>query len=134
MSEVFLLDTNAVISIFSGNEDLITLLDKVEEAGGEFRYSAMTAGEIAAGLHHYEETEVIEDFLTETEFEEVTSTLMIRAGRLRSNRIKWGVKSVKLPDAIILATALDNNWTLVSNDAHMELIEELGGKLKKFVL
>lgn len=132
MAEVYVLDTNAVIALQNGEANLVALLHKTISEGNEFRYSMITKAEMAAGLHHYTDKAPVLGFLNSAKFASVTDQIALEAGLLRSAQIVEGRKQIKIPDAIILITAKLNGWTLVSNDAHMQLLTTIGGKLRTF--
>ncbi len=132
MSVRYLLDTNAVIALMRGNEELVRLFAETLESGGDFEYSVITQAEIAAGLHKYTDKSAILRFLGAVSFIEVTQDIARKTGDFRSRRLGAGYKNPKLPDALIMITAAEHGYTLVSNDTGMACVEELGGQLRRF--
>lgn len=115
----FLLDTNAVVSLLSGNRELAVQLEAAEYVGIsvisflEFlAFDGLTEGDRACFTDFCERIDVVA--LTHED-----SGLMKLALDLRSNH------RLKLPDAIIGATALSRNATLVTNDSHFSGISLL---------
>lgn len=115
----FLLDTNAVVSLLSGNRELAAQLETAEYVG----ISVVTYLEFLAfdGLSKSDRA-CFADFCNLIDIVALShedSGLMKLALDLRSNH------RLKLPDAIIGATALSRNATLVTNDSHFSGISLL---------
>lgn len=115
----FLLDTNAVVSLLSGNRELAGQLEAAEYVG----ISVVTYLEFLAfdGLTEADRA-CFTDFCERIDVVALThedNGMMKLALDLRSNH------RLKLPDAIIGATALSRNATLVTNDSHFSGISLL---------
>jgi len=107
-----LLDTNAVISLLAGNRDLSLRLEHAEYVG----ISIVTYLEFLAfdGLTD-DDRDCFATFCKRVHVEPLTiddNALLERALDLRSHY------HLKLPDAIIGATALSRNALLITNDSH----------------
>ena len=115
----FVLDTNAVVSLLAGNRDLAAKLETAEYVG----ISVITYLEFLAfdGLSESDN----DCFIRFAELVEVVplahddSGLIAKALDLRS-RFR-----MKLPDAIIGATALSRKSLLITNDSHFDKVESL---------
>lgn len=115
----FLLDTNAVVSLLAGNRDLSVKLEHAEYVG----ISIVTYLEFLAfdGLSD-SDRDCFAAFCKRVQIEALTiddSSLLQQALDLRSRH------RLKLPDAIIGATALSRNATLLTNDSHFSGISSL---------
>lgn len=115
----YLLDTNAVISIVNGNEQLITLLESSSFVAFsiisiiEFlAYSNLTEKDITVFEKMVEESSVIN--LRNTDKELINTITSIR----KSHKIK-------LPDAILAATAIHYQCQIISNDKELKKITGL---------
>jgi len=108
----FLLDTNAVVSLLSGNRHLAELLESAEYVGIsvvtylEFlAFDGLSDSDCACFTEFCERIDVVA--LTHEDRGLVKLALDLRSGH-----------RLKLPDAIIGATALSRNATLITNDSH----------------
>lgn len=108
----FVLDTNAVVSLLAGNRKLSTQLDSADYVGIsvisylEFlAFDGLSDGDRACFTSFCKRVDVVP-------LGHDDSQLMTLALDLRSNH------RLKLPDAIIGATALSRNALLITNDAH----------------
>lgn len=106
------LDTNAVVSLLSGNHQLATLLEHAEYVGIsvvsylEFlAFGGLSERDRTCFYRFCERVEVVE--LAHENSELIKTTLTLR----NEHRLK-------LPDAIIGATALCRNALLITNDTH----------------
>jgi len=107
-----MLDTNAVVSLLAGNRELSMRLERAEYVG----ISIITYLEFLAfdGLSE-NDRDCFAAFCKRVDIESLTvedNGLLQRALDLRSSY------RLKLPDAIIGATALSRNAILITNDAH----------------
>jgi len=107
----FILDTNAIISLLSGNLDLAKNLDNADYVGisiisyFEFLvFDGLTENELACFNEFCEKVEVVP---LNNENKQLVSQVM----NFRKHRLK-------LPDAIIAATATVNDAVLITNDSH----------------
>ncbi len=114
-----ILDTNAVISLLGGNYDLATKLEQAEYIG----ISIITYLEFLAfdGLSD-SDRDCFAAFCKLVHIEPLTTDendLLQQALDLRSRY------RLKLPDAIIGATAISRNAALITNDSHFSGISSL---------
>jgi len=113
----FILDTNAIVSLLAGNHRLAEQLDDADYVGIsvisylEFlAFDGLTAGDRAS----------FEEFCAKVEVVALAhdnTTLTSLALELRSRH------RLKLPDAIIGATALYRKALLITNDSHFDGID-----------
>jgi predicted nucleic acid-binding protein len=108
----FLLDTNAVVSLLSGNRQLAEQLEAAEYVG----ISVITYLEFLAfdGLSDSDRacfTEFCERIEIVALAHEDSGLMKLALDLRSSNRLK-------LPDAVIGATALSRNAVLITNDSH----------------
>lgn len=110
MNGRYLLDTNAVVSLLRGNTSLIQILQKATWVG----ISVVTELEFLSfpGLVSQDEL-LFQQFKNRVEVIDLQSSDVKMISRIIE--IRRSAK-VKLPDAIIAATALENDATLVSQD------------------
>jgi len=114
-----LLDTNAIVSLLAGNVELSARLERAEYVG----ISIVSYLEFLAfdGLTD-SDRDCFAAFCTRVQVESLTvvdQSLLQQALELRSRY------RLKLPDAIIGATALARNAQLISNDSHFTAIATL---------
>ena len=110
MNGRYLLDTNAVVSLLRGNTSLTQILQKATWVG----ISVVTELEFLSfpGLVSQDEL-LFQQFKNRVEVIDLQSSDVKMISRIIE--IRRSAK-VKLPDAIIAATALENDATLVSQD------------------
>lgn len=111
-SRRFLLDTNAIVSLLAGNRELSAQLETAEYVGIsvisylEFlAFNGLSDGDITCFDNFCKRVEVVSLSYDD-------SKLMKQALDLRSSH------RLKLPDAIIGATALSRNALIITNDSH----------------
>jgi len=115
----FVLDTNAVVSLLAGNRELATLLEAAEYVGIsvisylEFLvFDGLSDSDRVCFARFCERVEIV--VLAHGDTELITYALDLR------NRHR-----MRLPDAIIGATALSRNAFLITNDSHFSGISSL---------
>ena len=108
----FVLDTNAVVSLLAGNRELSAQLEAAEYVGIsvisylEFlAFDGLSDGDRDCFANFCKRVEVVS-------LSHDDSKLMKQALELRSSN------RLKLPDAIIGATALSRNALIITNDSH----------------
>jgi predicted nucleic acid-binding protein len=116
----YLLDTNAVISLLNGNAALSELLRVADWIGISIisKYEFLSFSQLTAT-----QIELFEMFISKVHVVPLTNDdtrLLARAVRLRREN------QLKLPDAIIAASALLAESTLVTNDKQLLAVNELG--------
>jgi predicted nucleic acid-binding protein len=119
--ETFLIDTNILIEILRGNEELRKDLEKKKD---QAYLSFVTAGEIIQGARNKKELNLIEDFMETWEIDWGSRKIQERSLKILKNiNLK---NNLGLLDALIAATALENKSTLVTlNHRHFKDIENL---------
>ena len=112
-SERFVIDTNIFILLFNDR-----LTDPIPD--GEIAYSIITEMELRSfPTLTLEEETVIRNKLANFTVYSIDSAVKEEAIRLRRTI------RLKLPDAIIAATAIVHNATLVTNDRQLHMVQEL---------
>jgi predicted nucleic acid-binding protein len=109
-----LLDTNTVLYALGGKLDI----EKIFE--GIFYVSFVTELELLSypNLTKAEE-QLIQHFLTDIDIIDINSEIKQETIRLRKNH------TLKLPDALICATALYKNATLITFDKKLQKVSEI---------
>ena len=108
-----LLDTNIILYLLGGDETIAELLDKKE-----VYISVITEMELLSFSEiSKEEEQVIKDFIKECKVVLINSEIKNEAVYLRRKY------KTKLPDAIIIATALYLNLPLVTADSDFKKID-----------
>jgi predicted nucleic acid-binding protein len=115
----YLLDTNAVIAIVNGNKELVQQLN----AAGFVAFSVVSIIEFLSfpDLSEKDKT-VFEEIVAEGSF----INLDFEDGRLMDKIVETHkTYRLKLPDAILTATALRYNCQLASNDKELQKVPDL---------
>ena len=105
---VYLLDTNFIINYFKGifKGDALKFTDSV--ISGTTFISVITRIELLGLTSNDEDLSLINDFISESVVFGLTEDIIQRTISLRKS------KKIKLPDAVIAATALENNLQLLT--------------------
>jgi predicted nucleic acid-binding protein len=116
MNGKYLLDTNVIINLLKDENATPSFKDKK----GVFFVSIITEIELLSfkNLTNEDETS-INELLPESSIINISKTIKEKTIRLRKD------KNVKLPDAVICATAMANNLTLVTDDERLYNIQDL---------
>jgi hypothetical protein len=110
----FLLDTNTILYLLGGKLNLKNL------PGGKFFISVINELELLSYPHLSNEEEIkIKNFIDDIDVFDLTDEIKTETVRLRKKY------SIKLPDAIICATALTQNAPLITFDENLSKIKEL---------
>ncbi len=112
----YLLDTNALVALMAGNAGLLSLIKQADWLG----VSVINAIEFLSfsGLSAADKT-LFDEFISRIEVVNLDyddADLMNRITEVRKG------KSVKPPDAIVIASALINKAVVVTNDAHIHKV------------
>ena len=114
----FLLDTNAIIQLFKGNGELSALLSDAD----------VVAASVISELEYLsfpgispKDADLFMDFKSVIEVYGVPADDSVFSGMVVDARTKF---RMKLPDAIIAATARVNNLTVVTADEHFKPLTE----------
>ncbi len=115
MRKEFLFDTNVLIYFFEGNKDAAKLLED-----NEFFLSSISFVELLSNLQMLpQRREVIKDFLLTTTIIQTNMDICEKASKLRLSY------AIKLPDAIIAATAQYLGLPFITADAAFFKIKEI---------
>lgn len=117
-----LLDTNIIIYFLQGDDLLNSfLIDK------DVNISIINEMEVYSGINlTNKEKENIDDFLVNLKVININNSIKERTIKLRQKY------KIKLPDAIIAATSIENNIPLLSADKDFDKIQELDFIYYKF--
>ena len=109
------LDTNIILYLLNGDETLAELLNQKQ-----FYISVITELELLAykGITE-EEQEVIENFVSQCKVITINGAIKKETIRIRKTY------NTKLPDSIIIATALYLDLPLITSDIEFKKVEEL---------
>jgi hypothetical protein len=109
------LDTNIILYLLNGDQTLAELLNQKQ-----FYISVITELELLAykGITE-EEQEVIENFVDQCKVITINSAIKKETIRVRKTY------NTKLPDSIIIATALYLDLPLITSDVEFKKVEEL---------
>ena len=122
MGSTYLIDTSAYSKYLSGllSPDNLDLMAEIVETNPVI--SIITRIELLSWVTGSKEVEIkVREFITEANVETLNESIILQTVRLRRH-----YKSVKLPDALIAATAIANDFTLLStNDSDFEKITGL---------
>ena len=108
--EQYLIDTNVVSDYFSASLPATGLLfmDSVIDAIPNL--SVITQIELLCWKTDIAKEQAVKDFISDSEILEITSDVISHCVNIRR------YQKVKTPDAIIAATAIANDYTLISNN------------------
>lgn len=117
----FLLDTNVCIYCLDGNPKIINYLgDIIRNPHNELILSVITEAELFSSIKIYNNPSLkaeISSFINSAdEVKEITREIAYTAGEIRAYFHQNLGKKIKLPDALIAATAIHLKATLVSNN------------------
>lgn len=109
------LDTNIILYLLNGDETLAELLNQKQ-----LYISVITELELLAFKNiTLKEEKVIEEFLTQCKIISINSKIKLETIRVRK------LFNTKLPDSIIIATALYLDLPLITSDIEFRKIDEL---------
>lgn len=104
---MYLIDTNIIIYYLEGEQAAISFL---RNNRGELAISSITWMETLSYQFSPNEEQVVRSFLQEFRMIEINTPVMELSVEIRRKY------KIKLPDAIIAASAIDNNLTLVTRN------------------
>ncbi|NGM63135.1 type II toxin-antitoxin system VapC family toxin [Sphingobacterium sp. SGG-5] len=120
----YLLDTNIVIEVFSGNRDIADKLHQLDT----FFISATILGELHVGINRVvnrtKHLKKLINFLTLCDVALVDTRTSEIFGEVSAQLYKKG-KPIPSNDVWISATALQYDFTLVTRDKHFSEVEKL---------
>ncbi len=110
----FLLDTTVLVDVLRGRNNRRSQLATLVEQDHILATSALTLGEVYAGMHP-EEAAQTEVFLNSLDCIPVTASIARRAGSLKFSWQQKG-RTLTLADMIVAATALEHSLSLVTDN------------------
>ena len=108
----YLTDSNILIDCLRGQPDRIALLERLLASGGTLGCSAITIGELYAGMRSHEAKRT-EELVSQLLHYQVTSEIARHAGLLKNEWSRKG-RTIALADTMIAATAIAHKLTLVT--------------------
>jgi Predicted nucleic acid-binding protein, contains PIN domain len=122
MSKGYLLDTNIAIAILMNDNKVIEFAQQAARDKITIYFSTITISEVFAGLKQEELLRAEKLFSTKRSLD-VTSEIAKLAGTIR-RELKDKGRKLKTPDALIIATAMFHDLTLVSRDSDMNFVQD----------
>jgi len=115
----FLLDTNAIIALLKGNREVLTSIEKALWIG----ISVVSYIEFLAfpGLSN-EDKELFASFIKRVHVIDIGISNKQLLDAVINYRIKYGIK---LPDSIVVSTAITNEAKLITADKQMHSIPDI---------
>ena len=107
-----LLDTNVLIDVLRGKQDVLAALGKLVSEGHTLATAAINIGEVYAGMLPHEEART-ERFLGSLDCYVMTATIGKHAGKLKNEQARQG-KTLSLADMIVAATTLQHGAVLMT--------------------
>lgn len=112
----YLIDTNIIIFTTKGDEKAVSFMEQMYvDQSKDFLCSVIIEAELFSITMSEKAKKFIEDVLSEADIIEVSSDIARKAGEIRAKGKALGSK-IKLPDALIAATAIIENATLVTHN------------------
>lgn len=112
----YLIDTNIIIYTLRGVKSVVSFMDKLfNDDRAEILYSVVTEAELFSRELDDDIKVAVEDLLSVGEIVDISSAIARKAGEIRAKFNKCGIK-VKLPDALIAATAINEDAILVTHN------------------
>ncbi|WP_052487466.1 type II toxin-antitoxin system VapC family toxin [Gordoniibacillus kamchatkensis] len=115
------MDANIAIAILINEGTVIDFAQQASRDKMPIYFSTITECEVFAGLRPEERLRA-EKLFTTKRCVDVTSDIAKLAGSIRKDQKSKGRK-VKTPDALIIATTLVYDFTLVSRDSDMSFVQ-----------
>lgn len=119
----YLVDTNILIDYWRNAPDVADALETLErEAHGGLAVSIITVAESFSGTSTRDANtrDIIETVLKRMTILDITYDIAVRAGEIRRDH------DIDIPDALIAATAIAHNCTLVTrNTKHFQYVPDL---------
>lgn len=117
VSNRYVVDTNIIIYILKGVKTAIEFMEKMEDNDIEVYYSTIVEAELFSFHELTEEQRVkIRGILELGEIIDVDSAIALKAAELRASRKKEYQRNLRLPDAIVAATAFVCSSSLVTRN------------------
>lgn len=117
VSNRFLVDTNIVIYILQGLEEIVKAMEVLEDDNIEVYYSTIVEAELFS-FHELTKGQrvKIRGILNLGEIIDVNSEIALKAAELRALSRKNYQRKLKLPDAIVAATAFTYSAALITRN------------------
>jgi tRNA(fMet)-specific endonuclease VapC len=119
-----LIDTNVIVKLLNGNAEADKLFDSLEEV----HVSVITVGELIYGAQKstrkVENIALFENFISEYPIVPITSEISRVYGKIKAELVRKGV-NIPENDLWIAATAMSNDYRLVTYDQHFSGISRL---------
>lgn len=117
LSNRYVVDTNIVVYTLKGLKPVVELMEKLEDNNIEVYYSTIVEAELFSFHELTEEQKVkIRGILDLGEIIDVDSEIALKAADLRALSKKNYRRNLKLPDAIVAATAFVYSSVLVTRN------------------
>lgn len=114
----FVVDTNIVIYILQGLEEIVNAMEELEDDDTEVYYSTIVEAELFSFHELTKEQRLkIRGILDLGEIIDVNSEIALKAAELRALSRKNYQRKLKLPDAIVAATAFVHSAALITRNA-----------------
>jgi predicted nucleic acid-binding protein len=110
----YLVDTTAIIDFLRNKSSVPELLEKLSMGGGLLCCCPINIVEVYTGMKDKERSST-DEFLNSLKCYEITEEIGYLAGELKRKYSKKGL-TFSTSDALIAATAIKNNLTLVTNN------------------
>ncbi len=126
-----LVDTNIIIYVLKGVDPAIKAMEGFEQADVDIYYSTIIEAELFS-FHQLTEKQKdkIRDILNLGEIIEVDSVVALQAAEFRALSRKEYERKLKLPDALVAATAFINSAVLITRNVRdFSHLEEHGLKV-----
>jgi hypothetical protein len=121
MPNKLLIDTDILIDYLRGREDAVHFLESRQIS---MFISAITLGELYAGVREGQERRILDDFIEYFKVIPLSSKIAVKGGLFRRDFGKN--HGVGLADAMIAATAQSENATLATlNQKHFPMISDV---------
>jgi predicted nucleic acid-binding protein len=112
----YLIDSNIIIYITKEDKKAFAFMEQLyADKSKDFLCSVITEAELFSTKISEPNQKIIEGVLSEADIIEVTSDIARKAGEIRAKGYDKGYK-IKLPDALIAATAIIENALLVTHN------------------
>jgi tRNA(fMet)-specific endonuclease VapC len=119
-----LIDTNVIVKLLNGNAEADKLFDSLDEV----HVSVITVGELIYGAHKstrkVENLALFENLISEYPIVPITFEISRVYGKIKAELVSKGV-NIPENDLWIAATAISNDYRLVTYDQHFSGISRL---------
>ncbi|MCA0756917.1 PIN domain-containing protein [Paenibacillus sp. N4] len=127
-----ILDTNIAIGLLNDNHSIVQTIQNLQDRGYDFYFSVITKCELLSGVKNDSEWQAVQS-IGYNRFIDVDNAIATIAGKIRLEQRKEANRKVKAPDSLIVATAIHNQYDLLTLDKGMWFAEQYGIKIIKVV-